>query len=62
MESSWKVLYEGHMDVEYTDEVEPADVYDEHNVEYDFDKKEWKYYPRLGAKAGVRFGTNMATG
>ena len=41
----WKILWdapEGYMDVEYTDEVEPRDVYDEHNVEYDFDKKEWK--------------------
>jgi hypothetical protein len=41
----WKILWDapdGYMDVEYTDEVEPRDVYDEHNVEYDFDKKEWK--------------------
>ena len=29
------------MDVEYTDELEPRDVYDEQNITYDFDKKEW---------------------
>ena len=40
----WKVLWdapEGYMDVEYTDELEPRDVYDEQNITYDFDKKEW---------------------
>ena len=40
----WKVLWDapdGYQDVEYTDEVEPRDVYDEQNITYDFDKKEF---------------------
>jgi len=40
----WKVLWdapEGFQDVEYTDELEPRDVYDEQNITYDFDKKEF---------------------
>ncbi len=40
----WKVLWDapdGFQDVEYTDELEPRDVYDEQNITYDFDKKEF---------------------
>jgi len=40
----WKVLWDapdGYMDVEYTDELEPRDVYDEHNITYDFDTEKW---------------------
>ena len=40
----WKVLWEGpegYPDVEYTDELEPRDVYDQDNISYDFDKKEF---------------------
>ncbi len=32
---------EGYPDVEYTDELEPRDVYDQDNITYDFDKKEF---------------------
>tara|TARA_Y200000002_G_scaffold363_1_gene351 strand:+ start:24130 stop:24918 length:789 start_codon:yes stop_codon:yes gene_type:complete len=41
----WKVLWDapdGYMDVEYTDELEPRDVYDDQGITYDFDKKEFK--------------------
>ena len=40
----WKVLWDapdGFQDVEYTDELEPRDVYDEQNITYDFDKEEF---------------------
>ena len=39
----WKVLWdapEGYPDVEYTDELEPRDVYDQAAISYDFDKQE----------------------
>ena len=40
----WKVLWDapdGYMDVEYTDELEPRDVYDEWNITYNFDTQEF---------------------
>ena len=40
----WKILWDapdGYMDVEYTDELEPRDVYDDQNITYDFEKGEF---------------------
>jgi|TARA_B100000123_G_scaffold82881_1_gene59780 hypothetical protein len=52
----WKVLYEGpegYPDVEYTDEVEPMDIYDDNDISYDFEKNEWKIAVRDWTQTGV---------
>ena len=41
---TWKTLWDapdGYPDVEYTDELESRDVYDEWNIYYDFENDKW---------------------
>ncbi len=54
----WKTLWdapEGYPDVEYTDDVEPRDIYDESNITYDFDKQEFN----IGIHDWAATGTKM---
>ena len=41
---TWKILWDapdGYPEFQYTDEVEPRDVYDEWNIYYDFENDKW---------------------
>ena len=54
----WKTLWdapEGYPDVEFTDDVEPRDIYDESNITYDFDKQEFN----IGIHDWAATGTKM---
>ncbi len=53
----WEILWDapdGHPDVEYTDDVEPRDIYDDNNITYDFETGEFNIGIRDWAATGSK--------
>lgn len=53
----WEILWDapdGYPDVEYTDELEPRDIYDDANITYDFETETWNIGVRDWAATGSK--------